>query len=550
MKIKSWWFKNIASYGNTKETINISDKGELILISAKIGSGKTSLISSLDIALFGEVQNKQGKRLPQKNIPNRTNGHMECGVIFENSNLVQIERSMESSSSSMKTKLIVDKIPYGKATKIDETIEEKIGFDYKTYKSFISMNINNFKNFISLTPDDKRLLLDKLFNLEIINELNKILKQLVKNNDNSFNSIKNEIKIYRDNITELKETIENVNKQNINDKANKILLLKEILQNNKDKFIKLEEKKEELEVNISEFDTSINGLNTKLRDINRDIRDIEKMIELYNSGKCPTCHTELTGDLNLLPEYNLRLEKTFEIKKKISDKINKGTDILREYKLDLQKINTEYTELFTLLTETKSEIKTLNNTETTDLSGFDNQIENLETKVKDKEKEYLETQKYKYIYEILSPIWSENGIKRDIIESIINPLNEYIKEDLVHLKTRFKVELDNNFDAHVYEFNNEIDPDTLSTGEGKTVNIIIMLAYLKILRSRSDINVLFLDEVFSNFDIETCENVLLLFRKFSHERNISIFLVHHSELKEHYFDRILNIKKGTFSYIE
>src|SRR5690606_21764344 len=97
---------------------------------------------------------------------------------------------------------------------------------------------------------------------------------------------------------------------------------------------------------------------------------------------------------------------------------------------------TEYTELFTLLTETKSEIKTLNNTETTDLSGFDNQIENLETKVKDKEKEYLETQKYKYIYEILSPIWSENGIKRDIIESIINPLNEYIKEDLVHLKTR------------------------------------------------------------------------------------------------------------------
>ena len=40
------------------------------------------------------------------------------------------------------------------------------------------MSINDFKNFISLSNEEKQLLLDKLFNLEIINTLNSILKDL------------------------------------------------------------------------------------------------------------------------------------------------------------------------------------------------------------------------------------------------------------------------------------------------------------------------------------------------------------------------------------
>jgi hypothetical protein len=79
-------------------------------------------------------------------------------------------------------------------------------------------------------------------------------------------------------------------------------------------------------------------------------------------------------------------------------------------------------------------------------------------RLKQKESEYLESQKLKFVYDTLLPIWGENGIKRDIIDSIVGPLNEFIAEDLGHLKQRFKVELDNNFDAHVFEYNQEIDP--------------------------------------------------------------------------------------------
>ena len=69
---------------------------------------------------------------------------------------------------------------------IDDKIEEYIGMDVETFKSFISMSVDSFKNFISLSNEEKQILLDKLFNLEVINILNGILKDINKNNKISY----------------------------------------------------------------------------------------------------------------------------------------------------------------------------------------------------------------------------------------------------------------------------------------------------------------------------------------------------------------------------
>lgn len=553
MRIKEWWFKNYKSYGTVKETITLRmDKGELILLYGSNGKGKSSILSSLDLAIFGEELNRQGKRLSQKLLPNRINGNLEVGVIFETDEELYIQRTMESLTAPLKTKLVIDKIPFGKANGIDDKILEKVGFDFKTFKSFISMNINHFKNFISLSPEEKRILLDKLFNLETINELNKILKQFAKNNDMSFSSINKEITIYRQNITDLQATIKRVSEKKVVNNDNKIAELKQIIEDNKDKFIALEEKKQELEGYISDIQEKLNELSLKKRDIDRDIIEINGKIDLFKSGKCPTCHTALIGELNLLPEFEERLDKTNKVLSKLMSKIQLGKQELTNSQNDFREINQEYNQLMSLLTQTKASIKTLKTITVEDVSTdeFQKNVDSLTQKVESKEEEYLEVQKLKFVYDSLLPIWGESGIKRDIIDSIVGPLNEFISDDLTHLKTRFKVELDNNFDAHVYEYNQEIDPETLSTGEAKKVNLCIMLSYIKMLRLKRDINVLFLDEVFAGIDVESIDDMLILFKKFANERNVNVFLVHHSELKEHFFDRIISVNKGSFSYIE
>lgn len=551
MNILEWTWKNYKSYGSVPQTLRFTpNRGELILLIGENGAGKSSLIETLDIGFFGEVQNKQGKRLTQKNLPNRVNGHLEITVKFQTDEVMDVTRTMENSSSSMKTSLLVDRIPYGKANKIDDKIAEKIGFDYKTYKSFISMNVNNFKNFISLTPEEKRILLDKLFNLEVINDLNKILKQLVKTNDLSFSTINSEIRIYRENIKELEATITSVLEKNQDDKSQQLKELKELLASKKPAFTTLEDSKTGLEELICEIQEGLSELNLKVRDIDRDIREINVKIELFKSGKCPTCLTALVGELNLLPEFQERLDKTQEVRDKITKKITKGQNGLRDTQSEYNTVKREYDGMLTNLSELRTKMNLMKEVEVADVSAFSDNVLSLNDKLSSKEDEYLEVQKLKFVYDMLNPIWGELGIKRDIIDSIVGPLNEFIAEDLVHLKTRFTVELDNNFDAHISEWNQEIDPDSLSTGEAKKVNLIIMLAYIKMLRMKRDINVLFLDEVFASIDIKGIDDILILFKKFANERNVNVILVHHSELKEWFFDRIIFIKKGAFSYIE
>jgi len=551
MKIIEWSWQNYKSYGSVLQTIRLNQKvGELILLIGKNGNGKSAAISALELAIYGQEQNKRGTKLAKVNFPNRINGNMKLNVKFETDQLLDITRKMDNVNAALKTKLYVDGIPYDKANKIDSKIVEKIGFDYNTYKSFISMNVNNFKNFISLSPEEKRMLLDKLFNLEQINELNKILKQLQKNNDLSFSTISNEIKIYTENIEELEETIKSIlEKKKINSEE-KLLELKEILDSKKEIFIDLETQKNEIDSNIKLFNDGLNKLRLKLRDISRDISDTKEKIDLYKGGKCPTCHTELTGELNLLPDYEEKLDKLCLIYDKTQKKIDKATIELSSYRQEFNLISSKLQTITNDVTSLKIEIKSLKTDENDNLKDFDVNIEKSKKKIEDKQEEYLEVQKLKQVYNILLPIWGEHGIKRDIIESIITPLNEFIKEDLLHLKTRFKVELDNNFDAHIYEFNNEIDAESLSSGEAKKINLIIMLAYIKMLRLKREINILFLDEVFATIDITGVDDILILFKKFANERNVNVFLVHHSELKEHFFDKIINVHKTTFSYLE
>ena len=555
MKINSIFWKNFNSYGNTMNTITFpNDKGSLTLLTGVSGNGKSTIINAPDLAIYGQILNKQGKRLPQRNFPNRINGNLMVGIDFDtDTENYKIKRIMQNSSSSLTTELLIDNVKYNKANKIDGKILEAVGFDYKTFKNFISLDINNFKNFISLTPEEKRILLDKLFNLEVINDLNKILKQLQKNNDISFSSMNKEIAIYHENIQSLNDSITNVIIKTKNNKEDRLKELKKILTENKENFIALEEKKNEIQKNIDLGTEEYQNTKLKLRDINNDIISINEKIDLYRAGKCPTCQTELIGKLNLLPEYEERLTKT----KKIQDEINKLSSNLyielEKSKKEINKASNEFNDMFVYLSSIKSEQKKLKEEDDEvpiNIDEFKENLEGLKVKLKDKETKYLDIQRLKHVYEILSPVWGEQGIKRDIIEAIIDPLNEYIKEDLSTLKMRFNVELDNNFDAHIFEWGQEIDPDTLSTGEAKRVNLIIMLAYVKMLRLKSNINVLFLDEVFAGLDGDSIELLVILFKKFADERGINIIITHQTEFKEYMFNKIISVNKSAFSYIE
>ena len=150
----------------------------------------------------------------------------------------------------------------------------------------------------------------------------------------------------------------------------------------------------------------------------------------------------------------------------------------------------------------------------------------------------------------MNKIFGEDGVKKSIIAGIIKPINHFINENVKKMGLNFEVQLDETFTAQVKHLGSVIDPESLSTGENRRINVSILISYLMLIRTKKFVNILFLDEVFSSVDIQGVSDILLVLKDFALNYNVNIFVVHHAVLNHEMFDRIIRINKEIFSSIE
>jgi DNA repair exonuclease SbcCD ATPase subunit len=560
MLISEIVIKGYKSFGNNEQSLILNiEKGELILLLGENGSGKSSILESFDYCLYGKVRSNKAKKWHKlSSLPNRINGELLNKIKFiSNGTEIEVHRGISPNV----LKLFENGIENDRAGKsnIDEKIENYIGLDLETFKSFISMSINDFKNFISLSNEEKQLLLDKLFNLEVINILNGILKDLNKANKLQITKYDSEINTLNESIDSIKRSIQiaiEKEKQNIQLEIDKI---KEEMESKKEDYQKLKEKVEKVKAKEKEIKEDIDKEKEQLINIQNDIRSVDKDISLYESGKCPVCKTDFNND------YYHNLKDVLLLKKKelesIKSEVESNIKLVKERQVKLQKISedttTSFNDLTYLLKNYKSQIDKLQQQKDKEsgksnqsISEFENTIKDLESKksvsyetssiCKDKELYYKE----------LSKIFSEDGVKKSIIAGIVKPINHFIAENIRKMGIPFYVHLDDTFSADIKHLGESIEQDSLSTGENRRINIAILVAYLMLIRTKKHINILFLDEVFSSIDLTGIESILSLLKDFAYNYNINIFVVHHAIMNQEYFDRIIKVNKEIFTTIE
>jgi DNA repair exonuclease SbcCD ATPase subunit len=559
MLISEIGIRGYKSFGNNEQILKLNtEKGELILLVGNNGNGKSSLLESFEYSLYGKVKSGKAKKWHKlSSLPNRINGELLNRIKFiSNGTDVEIQRGIGPSVLNLIENGIINERA-GKAN-IDDKIEKYIGLDIETFKSFISMSINDFKNFISLTNEEKQLLLDKLFNLEVINILNGILKDINKNNKIRLASLDSEIRTLEDSIDSIKKSIEKAIEKEKENLQQEIDILVEEMNSKKDDYKLLKEKvdkiKEKEVILTNEMDTE----KRQLSSTQNDIRNVQKEIDLYDSGKCPTCSTDFLSD------HFVTLRNSLVEKKKAHEsillEIQGNITSIRNKQIKLKEIGESTTQSFNdlnyLLKNYKSQVDNLNRkkgneiNESVNTQEFQNTITELESK-KDLSHNSITISKEKELfYKELNRVLSEDGAKKSIIGGIIKPINHFIAENIKKMGLPFEVKLDETFSSEIKSLGSVVEHDSLSTGETKLINISILVAYLKLIRTKKHINILFLDEVFSSIDLENISKILALLKSFSNDYNINIFVVHHAVLNEEMFDRIIRIEKNVFSTIE
>lgn len=560
MLISEIGIRGYKSFGNNEQIVKLNtESGELVLLVGKNGNGKSSLLESFEYTLYGKVKSGKTKKWHKlSTLPNRINGELLNRIKFiSNSTEVEVKRGISPNVLELVENGVVNERA-GKAN-IDEKIEKYIGMDIETFKSFISMSINDFKNFISLTNEEKQLLLDKLFNLEVINILNGILKDINKNNKVRMASLDSEIKTLEDSIESIKKSIEKAiekEKENIQSEIEKLM---NEMSSKKEDYKALKEKVEKIKDKENELTEEIDVEKRQYINTQNDIKNVQREIDLYDSGKCPTCRTDFNSD-HFISLRQVLVEKKdgfVSILKTIEESIKLIKEKQQKLKTLSEKTTTAFNDLNYLLRNYKTQIEKLNlkkskesGEDSVNIQEFQNTIIELQDKKNISQESQTICKEKELYYKELNRILSEDGVKKAIISGIIKPINYFVSENVKKMLLPFDVKLDETFTAEIKSLGVAIEHDSLSTGETKKINIAILIAYLKLIRTKKHINILFLDEVFSSIDLEGIDSILLLLKSFANDYNINIFVVHHAILSEEMFDKILKINKEVFTSIE
>lgn len=559
MLISEIGIRGYKSFGNNEQVLKLNtEKGELVLLVGNNGNGKSSLLESFEYAIYGKVKSGKAKKWHKlSSLPNRINGELLNRIKFiSNGTDVEIKRGI----SPAVLELVENGIPNERAGKanIDDKIEKYIGLDIETFKSFISMSINDFKNFISLTNEEKQLLLDKLFNLEVINILNGILKDINKNNKLRMTSLDSEIRTLEDSISSIQKSIEKAIEKEKENIQQEIDTLTEEMNSKKEDYKLLKEKvdkiKEKEKILTDELDVERRQLSTT----QNEVSNVQREIRLYDSGKCPTCSTDFNSDhfISLRATLVEKKEGFESVQKEIEDNIKSVREKQTKLKTIAESTTTSFNDLNYLLRSYKTQIDNLNTKksketgESINIQEFQNTIDDLSSKKTVSHDNVTICKEKELYYKELTRVFSEDGAKKSIIAGIIKPINHFIAENIKKMGLPFDVKLDETFSSEIRSLGSIVEHDSLSTGESKKVNIAILIAYLKLIRTKKHINILFLDEVFSSIDIEGIDSILLLLKSFANDYNINIFVVHHAILNQEMFDRIIKINKEVFSSIE
>jgi DNA repair exonuclease SbcCD ATPase subunit len=563
MKIKSIEFKNIKSYGHKLQRIEFDDNSSLILLCGINGSGKSAIKDAIEICIYGKCTGRTGKRMSIEKVTNRINRHGYSSVEFLNNknDEIKINRFIKPNSIEIfKNSENVTEI-YNN----DKDRENLVGYPYEIFKSFLFLDMNEFKNFTSLTADDKRNLLNKLFKLEKIDKYLSVTKELLKDNEKN-------IEHYTDLIDDTKIKIEEYDKTlksfNITtNKADKIKELKNLILSKQPEFNQLKEdinkaseESNKININLGKLSKMKSDTDNKISKLEYKCEDLKEKIDIFKSGYCTVCNSELKDEFHLqkLNEIIVDLDKIekelFELNDYRTKIVVKDTSLRNQSQKiwETKNINqSNFDNLKVTLSSLTRQINILKEFNQEPIIEFQNKLEGERNKLKEYKITLSKLNNRNESYTTLLLIFSDDGIRKNIIRNIIKPIQHKLKQILNKLECEFNVTLNDNFDVDIFERELlEIDSETTSKGEFQKINIAIALSYLANILEVNHTNIIFLDELFDGMDAINVDLTLKTLRDIAKTYNINIIVVHHSEMKLENFDTIIKVNKNVFSDIE
>jgi len=594
---------NCFSYGEDNE-LNLSESTLTQLVGTN-GVGKSSIPLILEEILF----NKNSKNVKKADIANRyvNKGYdisLDFTVDSDVYNITVIRRS------TLKCKLTKngEDISSHTASNTYKTLGDILGIDFKTFSQLVYQNTNASLQFLTATDTNRKKFLIDLLKLDDYVSFFETFKEAVRVNSSDVTVINAKLatisKWLEDNILEDssifdKKDLPFYSEENEKSLRSLLIALENITEKNKKINLNNQLKHQLADIDLHEYKRQLAKYEEE-KDTNDAVSSVatwrsemvheERMLTKYqklltlDDMVCPTCegevnemfvnsmikdHTERRDNCERFTQEAARklqrLEEQNAIYRTAEREVENWEDLYRSIDHDLtttvlseddlqEQVNTlsqEITSAKSVLQEviSENEKRERHNTRVgiilEQTAEFQSQLDALQLELSGKE-EHLAA------LETLKKAFSTNGLLAYKIESLVKELEVMTNDYLAEFSDgRFSINFvvtNDKLNVEVSDNGNIIDILALSSGELARVNIATLVAIRKLMTSisRSQINVLFLDEVNQALDEQGKEKVVEVLLK---EERLNTYLVSHGWTHP-LLEKIEITKEDNISYLE
>ena len=543
MRIKKIEWRNFSSYGNRKQEIEFEDEACLYQVVGENGAGKSSISQVITFGLYGKLE---GKKL--KDIPNRINGNAWVMITLDsNGSEIIVERGLEPNVF----KLYINGIEYDQAgvrSVQDYLSEDILGIPYYVFNNTISLSINDFKSFIKMSSQDKRSIIDKIFGFHVLNQMRDLLKEENRKIRESMENLGGRLSSVESTIQSSLNEMENLANQIEEESSSK----KEELQNSLETFEGLQvihnKKTEEFRDIENELNSELTNTNRLIIESRTKLQEVQRKIKLYDLDQCPTCQTSLDSEFHHCIKDGLVADQS-----SVSQQLEESNTLMADLKQKERDLSTTKRDIMDKgkkiemkINEIRRDLKSLNESSNDkQLQSLQRIVDNLQGERGKMETESFKNQEKNNWLRTLDEILGEKGVKQMAIRTILPSLNSEILELLGKMHLDYQVIFDEEFNATIYHMGVEIPTQTLSTGEMKKVDFVVLIAIMKLMKMKfSSINLLFLDELFSSVDPDGVHSILRILRSVCKELGLNIFVINHAPMPHEIFDWKLEVAKA------
>jgi DNA repair exonuclease SbcCD ATPase subunit len=601
--LKKLKWDNCFSYGANNEMDLSSDT--LTQLVGTNGVGKSSIPLILEEILF----NKNSKDVKKADIANRyVNKGYDISLDFTvDTDVYNITVIRRGTLNGKLTKNGED-ISSHTASNTYKTLGDVLGIDFKTFSQLVYQNTNASLQFLTATDTNRKKFLIDLLKLDEYVSFFETFKEAVRVNSTEVTTINAKIstiaKWLEDNFLEDSSILSKmdlpfyseedeislrsllVELENITEKNKKINTNNQLKHQLND--IDLHEYKRRLAKYPEEVDTKIQI--SSVATWKSEMIHEERMLKKYNDlmqledMQCPTCEQEVDKMFveSMIKDHTQRIEQCEKFTQDAAKKLTRleennaihrtaqretssWEDLYRSVDHDLTTtvldeadLQDQVTELRKTITSTKSALQEVieenakRERHNTRIGIILEQTEQFESDLSHSESKLKSSETKLAVLETLKKAFSTNGLLAYKIESLVKELeiltNEYLAEfSDGRFAINFVVEND-KLNVEVSDNGNIIDILALSSGELARVNIATLVSIRKLMTSisRSQINVLFLDEVNQALDEVGKEKVVEVLLK---EETLNTYMVSHGWTHP-LLEKIEITKEDNISYLE